>query len=62
MTVLDGTGWYSKKPAKVVVVVAKRRESVSIFRLVKAIDPKAFISQSAVIGAYGEGFDKIKVK
>lgn len=62
VTVLDGTGWYSKKAAKVVVVVAKRRESVSIFRLVKAIDPKAFISQSAVIGAYGEGFDKIKVK
>lgn len=62
VTVLDGTGWYSKKPTKVIVVLAKRRESVSIFRLVKAIDPKAFISQGAVIGVYGEGFDKIKVK
>ena len=26
------------------------------------IDPKAFVSQSAVIGVYGEGFDTIKVK
>lgn len=26
------------------------------------IDPRAFVSQSAVIGVYGEGFDKIKVK
>lgn len=62
VTVLDGTGWYSKNPVKVIVVMAKRRESVNIFRLVKAIDPHAFISQSAVIGVYGEGFDKLKVK
>ena len=26
------------------------------------IDPNAFVSQSAVIGVFGEGFDKIKVK
>ena len=46
VTILDGTGWYSK--------------SNSIFRLVKQIDNHAFISQSNVIGVYGEGFDKIK--
>lgn len=62
VTVLDGTGWYSRQPVKVIVVMAKRRESVDIFRLVKAVDPHAFISQSAVIGVYGEGFDKLKVK
>lgn len=60
VTVLNGQGWYSKQDVKVVVVLAKRRESVNIFRLVKAIDPHAFISQSAVIGVYGQGFDKIK--
>lgn len=60
VTVLDGTGWYSKKDVKVVVVVAKKRESTNIFRLVKAVDPNAFISQSAVIGVFGQGFDKIK--
>ena len=26
------------------------------------IDPQAFVSQSAVIGVYGEGFDEMKVK
>ncbi|GHT79951.1 membrane protein [Bacteroidia bacterium] len=60
-TLLDGTGWYSKKPVKVIVVMAKKNESVSIFRIVKNIDPKAFISQSSVIGVYGEGFNQLQV-
>lgn len=59
-TVLDGTGWYTKKPTKVVIVLAKRTEAVVIFRLIKSIDEKAFISQSTVRGVYGEGFDKIR--
>lgn len=60
VTILDGMGWYSKQPKKVLVILAKRNESLSIFRLVKEIDPHAFISQSNVVGVYGEGFDKIK--
>jgi uncharacterized membrane-anchored protein YitT (DUF2179 family) len=62
VTVLDGTGWYSKNDVKVLVVLAKKSQSVNIFRLVKDVDPNAFISQSSVIGVYGEGFDSIKVK
>ena len=62
VTVLNGTGWYSKNDVKVLVVLAKRRQSLDIFRLVKRIDPNAFISQSSVIGVYGEGFDQLKVK
>ncbi len=62
VTILDGTGWDSKANVKVIVILAKKRESTNIFRLVKAIDPHAFVSQSAVIGVFGEGFDKIKVK
>ena len=62
VTVLDGTGWYSKNNVKVLVVLAKKRQSLDIFRLVKRIDPNAFISQSSVIGVYGEGFDRLKVK
>ena len=34
--------------------------STTIFRLIKDIDPNAFVSQSAVIGVFGEGFDRIK--
>lgn len=59
-TVLDGIGWYSKKPQKVLLVMAKRTESTSIFRLVKQIDSNAFISQSNVVGVYGQGFDRMK--
>ncbi|MDR1371779.1 MAG: YitT family protein [Dysgonamonadaceae bacterium] len=59
-TVLDGTGWYSKHPVKIVVVMAKKTESVTIFRIVKNIDSKAFISQSSVIGVYGQGFDQLE--
>ena len=58
--ILDGEGGYSRKPVKVVVLLAKKSESVSIFRIVKRIDHQAFISQSIVRGVYGEGFDQIK--
>ncbi len=59
-TILDGTGWYSKKPNKVIVVLARKVESVAIFRLVKSIDPDAFVSQSLVVGVFGQGFDKMR--
>lgn len=62
VTMLDGTGWYSKGNVKVLVVLAKKSQSIEIFRLVKDIDPDAFISQSSVIGVYGEGFDRLKIK
>lgn len=62
VTVLHGEGWYSKEPRRVLVVLAKRREGIEIFRLINRIDPNAFVSQSNVVGVYGEGFDRIKVK
>jgi len=62
VTILDGHGWYTGQEMKVLCILAKKRESVDIFRIVKMIDPNAFVSQSSVIGVYGEGFDTIKVK
>lgn len=62
MTILDGHGWYSGDPIKVICLMAKKRESVEIFRVIKSIDPNAFVSQSSVQGVFGEGFDPIKVK
>ena len=59
-TVLEGMGWYSKQPQKVLIVLARKTEANSIFRLVKRIDENAFISQSNVVGVYGKGFDQIK--
>lgn len=60
VTVLYGEGWYSKADRHVLIVMARRRESPQIFRLIKYIDPRAFVSQTKVVGVYGEGFDHIK--
>jgi uncharacterized membrane-anchored protein YitT (DUF2179 family) len=62
VTILDGHGWYTGQEIKVLCILAKKNESVYIFRLIKMIDPQAFVSQSAVIGVYGEGFDEMKVR
>ena len=62
VTILDGHGWYTGQEVKVLCILARKNESVNIFRLIKMIDPNAFVSQSAVIGVYGEGFDEMRVK
>ena len=62
VTILDGHGWFTGQERKVLCILAKKNESIMIFRLIKMIDPKAFVSQSSVIGVFGEGFDQIKVK
>lgn len=59
-TLLQGTGCYSKQPVSVLMVLAKKHQKVALFRLVKAIDPSAFISQTKAQGVYGEGFDRLK--
>lgn len=60
-TVMDGHGCYSGKDVHMLFVLARQRESQTIFRLIDEIDPSAFVSQSAVIGVYGLGFDRFKV-
>ncbi len=62
VTVMDGMGWYTKKSIKVLLIVCRKIESVTIFRIVKSIDPGAFITQANVNGVYGQGFDEMKVK
>ena len=59
-TLLDAHGGFSGEPYKVIMLLTKRTESSTVFRLVKSIDPNAFISESNVRGVYGEGFDVLK--
>ena len=56
-TFLEAEGGFNKKPMKVVTTIARSYESATIFRLVRAIDPNAFVSQSQVRGVFGQGFD-----
>lgn len=62
VTIIDGEGWYTKQQVKVLMVWCRKIESVTIFRIIKRIDPDAFITQSNVNGVYGKGFDTIKIK
>ena len=59
VTVLDSTGWYSKEASKVVMVVCRKRETSSILKLVKSVDPDAFITVGSVMGVYGKGFEAL---
>ncbi|MDE5821236.1 MAG: YitT family protein [Paramuribaculum sp.] len=61
-TAFNGMGCYSGQEVKMLLVMCRRIEAVSIYRIIKSIDEDAFITQSNVNGVYGRGFDQIKVK
>ena len=60
VTLIKGTGWYTKREGEILMVVTHKRESQQIFRIVKEEDPKAFMTMNTVMGAYGQGFEMIK--
>ena len=60
ITVIDGTGWYTKTNSKILMVLVKKQESNMLLRMIKEIDPEAFVSVNSVMGVYGRGFDRIK--
>ena len=62
VTVLDGTGWYSRKPVKVISVLVRKPERTLVLSIVHRIDPEALVSIADVGGVFGSGFDKIKAK
>ena len=62
VSVMDAEGWYTKTNNKVLMVMARKAELNTILRMIKAIDSEAFLSAGTVMGVYGKGFDKIKVK
>lgn len=61
VTLIDAVGSYTGNEQKIMFVLAKNNQSSTIFRIINDIDPNAFISQSLVIGVFGEGFDQLKV-
>ena len=61
-TILEGYGSYSGNKTNVLFVLVKQRESRKVFEISNTVDPAAFVSQSPVIGVYGNGFDRMKVK
>ena len=61
VTILDGEGGYTGNAKKVLMVISKKRTSAILFRIIKDIDPNAFVTMGTVSGVYGKGFDQIKV-
>ncbi len=60
VTVIQGTGWYSKHDVDILIVLTRKYESQDVLNHIKSIDPRALVSQSFCHGVFGEGFDKIK--
>ena len=60
VTVLDGKGWYTKQEMQVLMVLTRKADLNLLLRVIKSIDPDAFLSVSSVTGVYGKGFDAIK--
>ncbi len=60
ITLIDGTGWYSKDKSKILMVLVRKQESNNLLKIVKNIDPDAFVTVNSVMGVYGKGFDRLK--
>ncbi|MBO5771527.1 MAG: YitT family protein [Alistipes sp.] len=58
-TVLGATGWYSKVEHNIVMVVCRKRDTPMVLKIVKEVDPEAFITVGSVMGVYGKGFDAL---
>lgn len=60
ITLIDGEGWYTRQKTRIVMVMIRKHETSDILRIVKRIDPDAFVSQNNVMGVYGKGFELLK--
>ena len=58
---LSGEGWYTHTERKIVTCIISRQYAKVILRLIKEIDPYAFISMSDASQVWGDGFDSIKL-
>lgn len=60
VTVLKAQGWYTKKDKNVLLILFNQKEFPSLSKVIKDVDPRAFMSVSKTNSVYGEGFEEIK--
>ncbi len=60
VTMLEGTGMYTKKEHNVVLTCVKNRQLVELKRMVKGVDPNAFIIINDSVEVRGKGFQKLE--
>ena len=60
VTLLQAKGWYTKKDREVLLILISQKEFPALSKVIKDIDPKAFMSVSPTHSVFGEGFEEIK--
>ena len=60
VTLLKAQGWYTKKDKNVLLILLAQKQFPALSKVIKDLDPKAFISVTNTHNVYGEGFDEIK--
>ena len=60
VTLLKAQGRYTKKDKDVLLILINQKELPSLTRVIKEVDPRAFMSISPTNNVYGEGFEEIK--
>lgn len=60
VTLIDGKGWYTKEEQKVLITMVRKFEANDVYKMVKELDPDAFISTASVMGVFGKGFERIR--
>lgn len=60
VTIIDGKGWYSKENQKIIITLVRKNEASDVYRIIKSIDDKAFITVANVMDVFGKGFEQLR--
>ena len=60
LTALRAIGWYTQEERQVLMVMLRKTELPDLVKVVKEMDPRAFVTVVPANNVYGEGFDQIK--
>ena len=60
VTILKAMGWYTKSDKNVLLILINQAQMAELSRVIKELDPRAFMSISPTRSVYGEGFEEIK--
>ena len=60
VTIIDGKGWYSKETQKIIITLVRKHEASDVYRIIRSIDDKAFITVANVMDVFGKGFEQLR--
>ena len=60
VTALKAVGWYTQEDRQVLMVMLRKTEMPELVKIVKELDPRAFVTVVPAKNVFGEGFDEMK--